>query len=203
MTKIILVRHCEAQGNTLGTLQGRTDCDISGNSAAQLELVSLRLRNTPINALYSSPLKRARKTAEAINKYHNLPVKIEPRLSEIDVGVWENRLWTEIEREYPEEIKVWQEQPGNFTPQGGESMRQVYDRIWAAVTDIVKENPNKTVCVTSHGCAIRNFLCRALGKPIEELTDIPWCDNTGISVVNFDRNLKPEVITMNDASHIA
>ena len=65
MTRVILVRHCEAQGNTDGTFQGRTDCDISGNGETQLELVALRCRNMPIDVIYSSPLKRAYRTAEA------------------------------------------------------------------------------------------------------------------------------------------
>jgi broad specificity phosphatase PhoE len=202
MTRIILVRHCEAKGNTYRILQGRTDCDISGNSAAQLDLVSLRLRNTHIDAIYSSPLKRARKTAEAINRYHGLPVKTDARLQEIDVGEWEGKTWSEIERDYPEMAKVWKENPGAFVSPNGESMKEVYDRIWNGIIDIVKHNEGKTVLVTSHGCAIRNFLCRALGKTPDGLSDIEWCDNTAVSVIDFDGALKPKVVVMNDASHL-
>ena len=64
MTRILLVRHCEAQGNTDSVFQGHTDCEISGNGATQLELLSIRCRNMPIEAIYSSPLKRARLTAK-------------------------------------------------------------------------------------------------------------------------------------------
>lgn len=202
MTRIILVRHCEAKGNTYRILQGRTDCDISGNSLSQLELVSLRLRNVHIDAVYSSPLKRAEKTAEAINKYHGLPIKTDMRLQEIDMGDWEGKSWPEIERDYADEIKIWQEDPGTFVSPGGETMKEVYDRVWAGIIDIVKSNKDKTILVTSHGCAIRNVLCRALGKPIEELADIPWCDNTAVSVIDFDDGLNPKVVIMNDASHL-
>lgn len=202
MTRMYLVRHCESEGNSLGMLQGRTDCDISGNSKKQLELVALRLRNVPFDAIYSSPLRRARKTAEAINRYHRLPITLEPGLQEIDVGVWEGKKWAEVEREYPEQVKAWNEDPAQFTPDRGETMRQVYDRIWAAVTGIVRANPGKTVCATSHGCSIRNFLCHALGKPVEELNGIGWCDNTAVSIVDFDDDMSSKVILMNDASHI-
>ena len=202
MTKIILVRHCESQGNTSGKLQGRTDCDVSGNGAIQLDLLSIRLRNVPIDALYSSPLRRAYKTAEAINRYHGLEIHVVKELSEIDVGVWEGKTWAEVAEERPDEFRIWGERPEEFDPEGGESMRQVYDRIWLAVTKIARENPGKTVCIASHGCVIRNFLCRALGKPIIELNDIDWCDNTGISVVEFDEEMHSNVIKMNDASHI-
>lgn len=203
MTRIVLVRHCEAQGNTLGVLQGRTDCDVSGNGGVQLELVSLRLRNTPFSAIYSSPLKRAYKTAQAIDRYHDLPIRTDPRLIEIDIGSWEGRSWKSIESEGSELLRLWQESPGEFAAEGGESMRQVAERMWDAVADIVRENPGGTVCVTSHGCSIRCFLCLALGKPIGELGDVDWCDNTAISVVDYDENGRPRVVRMNDASHIA
>lgn len=202
MTKLILVRHCEAEGNTRGILQGRTDCDISGNSKVQLELVSLRLRNEPFAAIYSSPLKRAYKTAQAIDRYHQLPIQVDPRLSEIDVGAWEGHSWAEIERENSVMLKIWNECPGRFQAEGGESMRSVYNRMWQAAVGIVRCNPGKEVCVVSHGCAIRNFLCHALGMPVGRIGEIGWCDNTAVSVVEFDGNLIPRVVKMNDASHL-
>lgn len=202
MTRLILVRHCEAEGNTKGVLQGRTDSDVSGNSAVQLELVSLRLRNEPIAAIYSSPLRRAYKTARAIDKYHRLPILVDDRLAEIDVGVWEGLTWDEIERQNPRMLRVWKESPGEFRAEGGESMRDVYDRMWAAGLDIVRANEGRTVCAVSHGCAIRNFLCRALGRPVGEVNSVGWCDNTGVSVVDFDGALRPRVVKMNDASHL-
>ena len=72
ITRILLVRHCEAEGNTNGRFQGSSDCGISGNGEKQLELLALRLRNIRMDSIYSSPLKRARMTAEAINRYHHL-----------------------------------------------------------------------------------------------------------------------------------
>ena len=203
MTRIVLVRHCEAQGNTLGLIQGRTDSEVSGNSGVQLELVSLRLRNTPFTAIYSSPLKRAYKTAQAINRYHNLSIRTDPRLIEIDVGSWEGRSWESIQTENSDLFKLWKETPSEFAAEKGESMRQVADRMWEAVADIVRGNPGGTVCVTSHGCAIRCFLCLALQKPFKELGNVDWCDNTAISVIDYDEKGKPRVVRMNDASHIA
>ncbi|QAT50813.1 histidine phosphatase family protein [Caproiciproducens sp. NJN-50] len=202
MTRLIFVRHCEAEGNTKGVLQGRTDCDVSGNSAVQLELIALRLRNEPFATVYSSPLKRAFKTAQAINQYHDLPIQIDPRLSEIDVGAWEGRSWEEIEREDALMVKIWNESPEKFQAERGESMKEVYDRVWAAAVDIAGANRGKMVCIVSHGCAIRNFLCRALGRPLDRVGEIGWCDNTAVSVVDFDDSLQAKVVTMNDASHL-
>ena len=64
------------------------------------------------------------------------------------------------------------------------------------------EHPGKTVCIATHGCAIRNFLCYAGGKPIEELNSVEWCDNTAVSVVEYDDSFVPHIVSQNDASHL-
>ncbi len=202
MTRVLLVRHCEAQGNFKRVFQGHTDAEISENGKVQLELLSVRCRNMEIDAIYSSPLKRAYQTAEAVNTYHRLPIQIDAGLIEIDGGCWEGQLWEKLPELYPEDARAWNARPCDFAPEGGEPMRSVYDRIWNAVTGIVRKNPGKNICVTSHGCAIRNFLCRAMGKPIEELNDVDWCDNTAISIIDFDEGMNPHIVLLNDSSHL-
>ena len=75
MTRIYMVRHCEAMGNVKRLFQGSSDFDISELGAIQLEFLSKRFQNTPIDRIYSSPLKRAVKTAEAIAKNKAYPLK--------------------------------------------------------------------------------------------------------------------------------
>lgn len=201
-TRILLVRHCEAEGNTNGRFQGSSDCGISGNGEKQLELLALRLRNIRIDSIYSSPLKRARMTAEAINRYHHLTIHEDKRLQEIDGGDYEGLLWADLPKVAPEQDANWYTAPQDFCAPNGESMRQVYDRVWQAIRSIVRENPGKTVCVASHGCAIRNILCHAMNKPLEQLNDVDWCDNTAVSVIDFGEQGNPKIILLNDASHL-
>lgn len=201
-TRILLVRHCEAEGNTNGTFQGSSDCGISGSGEKQLELLALRCRNMRIDAIYSSPLKRAWLTAEAVNRYHHLPVHADRRLQEIDGGDYEGLLWADLPKVAPEQDVNWYTAPQDFRAPNGESMRQVYDRVWEAICAIVRENRGRTVCVASHGCAIRNILCHAMNKPLEELNDVDWCDNTAVSVIDFDEQGDPHLVLQNDASHL-
>ena len=203
MTRVTLIRHCEAMGNSLRIFQGHTDADISENGKIQLELLSVRCRNMPIDILYSSPLKRAYKTAEAVNTYHHLPIHIDKGLMEINGGIWEGEKWEELPALYPDQALLWNTNPYEFAPPQGETMRQVYDRMWDTVTNIVAANRNKRIVITSHGCAIRNFLCRAMGKPIEQLNDVDWCDNTAVSVIDFDDAMKANIGLLNDASHLS
>ena len=70
-----------------------------------------------------------------------------------------------------------------------------------ALTEIAAAHPGETVAVASHGCAIRNALCWAKGWPIERLSEVAWCDNTGVSVLRFDRD-RVELILENDNTHL-
>lgn len=202
MTRVILIRHCEAEGNVKQIFQGHTDALITENGRRQLELLALRLRNTKIDVLYSSPLVRAYETAVAINQYHNLPILQEQGLMELDGGEWEGIPWTDLPEKFPEMAEIWWTAPYEFVSEQGESMRQIYDRIWDTVMRLVQENPGKTIAVTSHGCAIRNFLCRAAGWPIEQLNDMDWSDNTAVSIVDFDEERNAIIRLKNDASHL-
>lgn len=202
-TRLIIVRHCEAAGNKYRTFQGHTDSEISDKGKIQLDLLSVRCRNMRIDAIYSSPLKRAYATAEAVNRFHHLPIQVEPELIEINGGEWEGEKWAELPDLFPEEAYNWNCAPWNFKTEKGESMRQVYARMWDAACRIVKANLGKTVCIASHGCAIRNLLCRCMNKPIEELNTVDWVDNTGISIVDFDEDLNPHIELLNDASHLS
>ena len=102
VTKLYIVRHCQSAGNAGGRFQGRFDGPVNEQGEKQLELLALRFRNEKLDAIYSSPLIRAYRTAEAINKYHGLPIHKDNGQLEIDVGEMENKLLTDIGREYPQ-----------------------------------------------------------------------------------------------------
>ena len=125
MTRVILIRHCEAEGNVKQIFQGRTDAPITENGRQQLELLALRLRNTKIDVLYSSPLVRAYETAVAVNQYHNLPILQEQGLMELDGGEWEGVPWTDLPEKFPEMAEIWWKTPHEFVSERGESMRRL------------------------------------------------------------------------------
>lgn len=197
-----LVRHAEAQGNILEFFQGHTDCDVTEKGLKQLDMLSLRFRNVDFDAVYSSPLIRAVKTAEAVNRFKGLPIVTDSRLIEINGGVWEGQKWTDIERNYPEDHAIWRNTPWEFDPPDGESMESVYERIKAALTDIAAQNDGKTVVVVSHGCSLKNFLAYAEFGDIKRLNDVGWSDNTAVSLIEFDDNMIPKIIYKNDSSHL-
>ena len=202
MTKIIIVRHCQAEGNLKRFFQGSIDSDITETGRAQIAAVSELLAAEPIDVIYTTPLRRARLTAGGINLDHEVLVRIEPRLSEIDAGEWEGRLLTDIEKEYPEQFYNWRNNSGIFQAPGGESMVQVYERTGAAISDILKNEKGKTVCVVSHGCAIKTIMCRIQGLDISEIDKVPIGTNVSLNVIVFDDDNKPEILMNNYSDHV-
>lgn len=201
MTKIYLVRHAEAMGNVEEFFQGQTDCELSEKGKKQLELLAERFRDIPIEAIYSSPLKRTIDTAEAINKYHNLTIIRDDGLIEINGGVWEGKPWADLPKLYPVEHDLWQNKMQDFYVADGERMTEVFERVKNAVDKIAAENDGRTIAVVSHGCALRNFLCYAMGKPISALKDVGWSDNTAVSLVEYENGV-PKIIFKNSNDHL-
>ncbi len=201
MTTIYLIRHCETQGNRQRLFQGRIDMDISEEGARQLERLAERFREVPLAAVYTSPLLRAVRTAEAVGRYHDLPLIKDDDLIEIDGGCWESRHWADLPAFDPEQSRRWLEEPWNFHTSGGESMRAVYDRMSRALRRVARECEGGQAAVVSHGCAIRNALCFAKGWPVEKLNKVNWCDNTGVCVLEAADGAF-RVLKENDHSHL-
>lgn len=202
MTKIILVRHCQAEGNLKRFFQGKIDSDITMLGKKQIAQAAALLSAEPIDVIYSSPKQRARKTAEGINIYHEVPIIFDDRIVEIDAGKWEGVPLVEVAQIYPEQYDNWTNNPAAFHAPEGESMAQVYDRVKAALLDIAAANPDKTVCVVSHGCAIKNMMCFAHGYTVDRIKEVPLGTNTCVNVIRFDENLKPEIILENYTEHL-
>lgn len=203
MTRIFVIRHCEAAGNKDRTFQGHTDGPPTENGWAQLERLAERMKNEPIDAIYSSPLIRARETAEAVNRNFGYTVNIRKDLIEINGGVWEGKRWADLPTLYPEASHNWSLEPYKFHPENGEAMADVYERIYNAVLSVAKENKGRNVAVVSHGCAIRNLICKVKGMPIEQLNDVEWCDNTAVYIIDFDENDNPSLVLEGDSSHLS
>lgn len=201
VTTLYIVRHCQSAGNLSGRFQGRFDAPISEVGEQQLELLSLRFRNEPLDAIYSSPLIRAYKTAEAIGKYHDVPIQTRDGLLEIDVGEIENKLLTDIGREYPELAHNWDHAPDLCVFPGGETMVQVYERINRTVDQIIEESQGKRIAISTHGGVIRNLYARVQFGSIEGLRKSVVFGNTSVSILEADQG-KLTWKQINDQSHL-
>ena len=186
MTKIYLIRHCEAEGNVFRRCHGWYDSDITQRGARQSELVGERLAGEPIEKIYSSDLYRARRTAMPLAEKKGLPIIPLQSLREVNLGFWEDKMWGQLPLEYPEQFGYWEHEPWKCVPDGGESVRRASERMYAAISQLAEENEGRTIACFSHGAALRGFLCRALGRPLEEIKTVGWCENTAVSCLTYD-----------------
>lgn len=202
MTYIYLIRHCEAMGNQKRLFQGSTDCDISDTGAKQLEYLAERFKSIQLDAVFSSPLIRTQKTAHAIADYKGLPVNLRENLVELHGGIVEGRPFQEAFSSIEGLADAWNNHPQDFAPQGGEPMRNAYERIYTEILDLAQQNRNKTIAVATHGGVSRCLMCRILYNDINRLKDVPWCENTAVTLLKIDDDNKIGVEFFNDYSHV-
>ncbi|MBR5272918.1 MAG: histidine phosphatase family protein [Clostridia bacterium] len=201
MTRILLIRHAQAIGNVHGVFQGHLDSGLTEIGKKQLEALAERMKSVNVDAVYSSPLIRAKETALAANKYHNAPFALVDDLMEIDGGDWEGVPFEDIPKLYPEPAGVWMNEPYNFRAPSGETMQSVCNRMVSSIAKIARENEGKTVCVVSHGCAIRNYIGYIRYGTLERLAYVEWCDNTAIYTIDYDNGVA-KLVGEADNSHL-
>ncbi len=202
LTTIYFVRHCEALGNLQRVFQGISDFDISEMGAKQLEYLKKRFDEIKIDKVYSSPLIRAYKTGLAVKGDKNIPIEKCEGLKELDGGIVEGKPFLETFKAMPELADTWENHPQDFHPQGGESMRSAYERIYKTVLNLAKENRDKTIACTTHGGVTRCIICRILHNDITELKNTPWADNTAVAKITVDDNDCLTLEYFNDTSHV-
>ena len=202
MTKIYLVRHCEAMGNVMRIFQGVSDFDISEIGEKQLEFLKKKFDKIKLDKIYSSPLIRAYKTALAVKGDKDLEVIKHDGLIEINGGFIEGKSIKESFEKYPNLADDWVNSPQDFHPEGGEHMRNAYERIYNTILELANENRGKTIACASHGGVTRCLICNLLYGDINRLKDTPWAANTAIALISIDDNNNIKLEFYNDTGHL-
>jgi phosphoserine phosphatase len=154
VTDVILCRHGQTDWNILGRYQGRTDVPLNARGREQARELAESLRGRPISAVYSSTLARAYYTACEIARLHHLDVTRDPRLDEINQGLWEGLRREEIVLSHGALHERWMEYPPDLRLPGGETLEEVVARVRAALADIVALYPDGTVCIVAHSVSM-------------------------------------------------
>ncbi len=201
MTTVYLIRHAEAEGNVYRRCHGQYDSLLTERAPAQLECLTERFSDVPLDAIYASDLYRARHTAKAIADRKGMKVRVRKVLREIDMGDWEDWAWAVLPYCAPELYAKWQTRPWECHIPNGESVIEAGDRVLAGILKLAQEWDGKTIAVVSHGSAIRSILCRVLGYEPEQIGEIGWGDNTCVAKFEITEG-KVDPLYWNDASHL-
>lgn len=205
MTKVYFVRHGYSEGNLNNRFHGQTDGDLTDIGHTQAELAGKFLADKKIDAVYSSDLRRAFKTAQHIAKFHNLEIIKHPGLREIFAGRWEDEIFSELSVKYPVEYDIWFNRPQDFVSPDGESMVDFFERITGTVRDIVLENPDKTIVIASHATPIRALNCTWENKDVKAFSSVGWVDNASVCEIDYEVSgdvVTPTPVCVNYTGHL-
>lgn len=200
--KLYLIRHGQTRWNEEGKIQGKTDIPLNREGIAQAQLLAEAMERRPVGAVYSSPLKRAYQTAACVAERQGLtPVPIDG-LREVDFGLWEGMTWKEIEKQYPKDFALWDRNPAEHTPTGGERREECRARCAASMEQILRENEDgKDIAIVAHG-GILVFVALWLTQMSQEKNEI-IVKNASITTVNYEKETgEGRILDLNDVSHL-
>jgi probable phosphoglycerate mutase len=200
--RILLARHGETKWNAEGRYQGQVDVPLSEVGEAQARKLGDRLRDVQIDRAVSSPLLRAKRTAElALGPSREAMLRLDSGLAEIAHGTWEGLLAAEIGAMDGERLRAWREAPETVQMPQGESLQQVLDRAWTALQRATVDlGADETLLVLAHDAVNRVLLCRILGLPLSRLWTFRQAPTT-INLLEGPDLEQLDVVRLNDCTH--
>ena len=192
MQRLFLARHGETVWNKEHRLQGQTDIELSEAGRRHARLLLECLRDSPVDALYTSTLRRAIDTAQPLAEYFGLPLERRSELREIGFGVLEGKALDDPDPAVRDLLRKRLGDKGGFVPPGGESYQQVEQRVRPLLAELHRKHPGQTVLVVGHRAVNRVILGLVLGLRPAEYVDFDQRHRT-LYEVRFGE--KPEVRT--------
>lgn len=198
--KLILARHGQTEVNRLGNIQGVGPAPLNETGRTQAVRLARALRADAPFVLYSSPLRRALETAQAVAEHTRAEIVQDDGLIEMDVGEFEGLSGSQLRERFPEVMRMWDQDAAHTVMPGGESLSDVRARAWQAVKRLAERHPSETVLAVTHNFTIQAIICTALGMPLNnfrrlrvDLASITRLD------VSIDRVTQ---VSINETSHL-
>lgn len=205
VTNVLLIRHGQSRGNAERRFGGHTATPLSTRGRKQAEATARSLKSEALTAIYSSDLARAIETARPLAKLTGLPINGTSAFRERGVGVMEGLTFEEAAQQHPEQYAALLRRDFEHVLTGGESYRQLLDRAWQKLDEIIAQNRGGKIAVFSHTgtiCILALHLMGALDSP--ELKPV-WISsgNCGITRFELREDGFVRVLNVNDTSHLA
>ncbi len=185
MLEIILARHGETDWNRTEVFRGRIDVGLNETGMKQAELLGAYLGKVKIDAVYSSPLKRALKTAEVIAGYQALEVNTVEGLIDFDYGEWQGLSHQEVKDRYKKLYAEWISHPELVRMPAGESLGDVRERAMVVLNDITGGYYEGRVVLVSHRVVNKVLICALLGLDNSHFWSVKL-DTCGITGFDYE-----------------
>ncbi|PKN16612.1 MAG: alpha-ribazole phosphatase [Deltaproteobacteria bacterium HGW-Deltaproteobacteria-23] len=171
-TRVYLLRHGQVVGHETPSYNGHADVALTEYGLDQYHRLRERLADAGITACYSSDLSRCTIGAEIICAELGITPKLDARLRELNIGIWEGMTWTEIVAKYPHEWNARLADIVNYRVPEGESLLDLAGRAMPALAEIVSSHQGENVLVVGHGGMNRTLLLHAIGAQLSCLFNI-------------------------------
>ncbi|MBD2447608.1 histidine phosphatase family protein [Nostoc sp. FACHB-152] len=205
--RLLLVRHGETEWNRQTRFQGQIDVPLNDNGRNQAQKAGEFLKDIAIDFAVSSSMQRPKETAEIILRQHpDIKLDLQDGLREISHGLWEGKLESEIEQEFPGELHRWRTTPAEIQMPEGENLQQVWERsvaAWQSIVQTALDNQLKTGLVVAHDATNKTLLCHILGLPADNFWNFRQ-GNGAVSVIDYPNGLEgfPVLEAMNITAHL-
>ncbi len=201
MGRLYLIRHGETEWNAQHRAQSYTDISLSDVGREQAQCTAKRLQNVDFDIAYSSDLSRAKETAAIILGTRNIQVNTSKSLREYNKGVFEGLHRSEYSLRYPDQYQSSLAKDLDFSPESGESVRQVHDRVSEFGIFITSEHPNEDILIVCHGGSLRALVVHLLSLSVETTWKLA-VSNCSLTIIYT--YLNNNVLRLyNDTSHLA
>ncbi len=202
MPRVLLVRHGQSTWNVKGRVQGRSDHSVLSEAGQdQAHATAELLKDIQFESAYSSPLQRARQTMEAIVTLQSgLKVEFDDRLMEIDLPGWEGLDHDQLAAQFPVEHAVWRETPEKLELNGFLPIVSLWEQARSFWKFLLSQDQRGCVLIVAHNAINKALLGTALGLPPSVYKSLLQ-SNTGISVLNFDRDGYAQLESLNLTAH--
>jgi ribonuclease H / adenosylcobalamin/alpha-ribazole phosphatase len=200
-TLTLLLRHGETALSTERRFAGRGDIPLTEAGRGQAAAVATRLAaRGGIDLIVTSPLARARATAEAVAGATGAPLLADDDLAETDFGKWEGLTFAEASQRWPDEASAWVGS-ADVAPPGGESFATVGQRVNAALDRLLAAHELRTLLLVSHVTPIKTLVCRAMLAPPAAMFRL-YLDVASLCEIGWFADGQAVVRSVNDTAHL-
>lgn len=200
--RLYVTRHGQTEWNIERKMQGHLDSPLTQRGMDNARLLGSHLMDVRFSHVYSSPLGRARQTAELIVGDRPLEITLSPDIQEMGFGIWEGHCSDELSQLYPEQYDNFWNHPEKYKPlEGGESFEQFKSRVNGWLNEITLDHPDENILVVTHTCVIKELYSIINKLPLKDFWADPRIHDTCLSIIEV-KNGDIRFLLEADTSHL-
>jgi len=170
--KLYIIRHGQTAWNKEEVFRGTKDVPLNNVGFSEASALGAYLKDVPFNAIYTSPLSRARQTAQALANVAKLTPIEEPNLIDLNFGTWQGMPHAEVKEKFPDLYSKWIAAPNHVRFPEGSSLQKVLARVDSLIKSLLEKHTDQIVALFTHRVVCKVILCRLMGLGLDHFWQI-------------------------------